>query len=191
MTAIFEFSSGILVIVVGLAITHLIAGFGSIIRFRTGLEFSWLPVIWMIVFLLVLVGWCYAIWDMLHEVETLEYTHFLVFFFTSIFFYLAARLITPDVGRDSRLSLADAFFETKTAFFLSSAAGFAVIFVYVWSLEGVIETLSTLDGFLGSALLILMIVGAFLRTLKSHWVLVCLWSTTYLYQQFIQGALVL
>ncbi len=191
MSAIFEFSSGILVIVVGLAITHVIAGLGSIIRFRTGLEFSWLPVIWMIVFLLVLVGWCYAIWDMLHEVETLEYTHFLVFFFTSIFFYLAARLITPDVGRDSRLSLADEFFDTKTAFFLSSAAGFAVIIVYVWSLEGVIETLSTLDGFLGSALLILMMIGAFLRTLKSHWVLVCLWSTTYLYQQFIQGALVI
>ena len=191
MSAIFEFSSGILVIIVGLAITHLIAGLGSIIRFRTGLEFSWLPVIWMIVFLLVLVGWCYAIWEMLHEVETLEYTHFLVFFFISIFFYLAARLITPDVGRDSRLSLADAFFDTKTAFFLSSAAGFAVILVYVWSLEGVIETLSTLDGILGSALLILMIIGAFLRTLKSHWVLVCLWSTTYLYQQFIQGALVL
>lgn len=191
MSAIFEFSSGILVIIVGLAITHLIAGLGSIIRFRTGLEFSWLPVIWMIVFLLVLVGWCYAIWEMLHEVETLEYTHFLVFFFISIFFYLAARLITPDVGRDSRLSLADAFFDTKTAFFLSFAAGFAVIMVYVWSLEGVIETLSTLDGFLGSALLILMIIGAFLRTLKSHWVLVCLWTTTYLYQQFIQGALVL
>ena len=191
MTAIFEFSSGILVIVVGLAITHLIAGLGSIIRYRTGLEFSWLPVVWMIVFLLVLVGWCYAIWDMLHEVETLEYTHFLVFFFVSIFFYLAARLIAPDVGRESNLSLADAFFDTKTAFFLSSAAGLAVITVYVWSLDGVIETLGTLDGFLGSALLALMISGAFLRTLKSHWILLCVWTTTYLYQQFIQGALVL
>ena len=45
---------------------------------------------------------------MLHEIESLEYTHFLVFFFTSILFYLAARLITPDISRAGKLNLAEA-----------------------------------------------------------------------------------
>ncbi len=190
MTAIFEFSSGILVIVVGLAITHLLAGLGSIIRYRSLLEFDWLPIAWMVVFLLVLVGWCYAIWDILHEVEALEFTHFLVFFLTSSLFYLAARLITPDIDGASTLNLADAFLETKTAFFLSSAAGFTVINVYAWSLEGFVRYLSTLEGLLGLALLILLFIGAALKKPKSHWVLVALWTTIYLGQQFIQGALV-
>ena len=122
MSAIFEFSRGIVVIVVGLAITHLLAGLGSIIRYRSQLKIDWLPITWIVVLLLVLVGWCYAIWDMLHEIESLEYTHFLVFFFTSTLFYLAARLITPDISRADKLNLANAFSETKTAFFLSSAA---------------------------------------------------------------------
>jgi len=189
MSAIFEFSSGILVIVVGLAITHLLAGLGSIIRYRSQLEVDWLPITWIVVLLLVLVGWCYAIWDILHEIESLEYTHFLVFFFTSILFYLAARLITPDISRAGKLNLTDAFFETKTAFFLSSAAAYTVISLYIWSMEGFAHTLSTLEGILGLALLVLMVVGAVLKTTKSHWVLVSLWTTTYLYQQFIQGAL--
>ncbi len=92
MTAIFEFSSGILVIVVGLAITHLVAGLGSIIRYRRHLEVDWLPIVWMVVLLLVLVGWCYAIWDILHEVESLEFTHFLVFILASTLFYLPTSL---------------------------------------------------------------------------------------------------
>ena len=69
MTSIFEFSSGVLVIVVGLAITHLVAGLGSIIRYRKVLEIDWLPITWMIVLMATLVGWFYAIWEMLHEVD--------------------------------------------------------------------------------------------------------------------------
>ncbi len=122
----------------------------------------------LVVLLLVLVGWCYAIWDMLHEIESLEYTQFLVFFFTSILFYLAARLITPDISRADKLNLADAFFETKTAFFLSNAAAYTVISFYIWSVEGFAHTLSTLEGILGLALLVLMVVGAVLKTTKSH-----------------------
>ena len=56
-------------------------------------------------------------------------------------------------------------------------------------MEGFAHTLSTLEGILGMALLVLMVVGAVLKTTKSHWVLVSFWTTTYLYQQFIQGAL--
>ena len=189
MTAIFEFSSGILVIVVGLAITHLLAGLGSIIRYRRHLEVDWLPMVWMVVLLLVLVGWCYAIWDILHEVETLEFTHFLVFFLASILFYLAARLITPDINDASRLNLRDVFLETKTAFFLTSAAAFTVIHVYIWVLEGFAFYTSTLEGILGFALLILLPIGAVLKKPKPHWVLVTLWTALYLGQQFMQGAL--
>jgi hypothetical protein len=189
MSAIFEFSSGLLVIVVGLAITHVLAGLGSIIRYRGRLEIDWLPIVWMIVMLLVLVGWSYAIWDMLHEIESLEYTRFLVFFLVSVTFYLAARLITPDIGGESNTDLTDAFFETKTAFFLSGAAGFLIIGVYEWSQEGFFHNVSTLEGALDVPLLILLFVGALLGTTKSHWVLISLWTTTYIYQQFIQGAL--
>ena len=41
MSAIFEFSSGILIIVIGLAMTHLLAGLGSIIRYRKNLQIDW------------------------------------------------------------------------------------------------------------------------------------------------------
>jgi hypothetical protein len=85
--------------------------------------------------------------------------------------------------------LADEFLKTKTAFFLSSAAGFTVISVYIWSLEGFVRYLSTLEGLLALALLILLFIGAALKKPKSHWILVALWTTIYLCQQFIQGAL--
>ena len=146
MSPIFEFSSGILIIVIGLAITHLLAGLGSIIRYRKNLQINWVPIIWILVLLLVLVGWCYAVWDQLHNVEELEFAHFLVFFITSILFYLGARLITPDINETSILNLGDVFLETKTAFFLCNATAMAWISIYVWTKNGFSDSITTLEG---------------------------------------------
>ena len=189
MTSIFEFSSGILVIVVGLAITHLLAGLGQIIRYRKQLAIDWLPIIWMLVLVLTLVGWCYAIWDMLHEVEVLEYGTFLVFFFTSVLFYLAARLITPDITPDTKLDLSSSFFETKTAFFASASSAYLMLSLYIWSDEGFVQTVSNIEGVLGVGLMLLMAGGAVISRRSYHWVLVCVWSLAYLIQQLLQGAL--
>lgn len=191
MTSIFEFSSSVLVIVVGLAITHLLGGLGSIIRYRSYLKIDWLPIAWMIVLILTLIGWFYAIWDMLHEIESLEYPTLLVFFSTSVLFYLAARLITPDISPKTRMDLTEAFFETKTAFFSSAASAYILLSLYVWSKHGFVETTRGIDGALGLSLVTLMAVGALLRTPLSHWVLVVVWSALYLTQQIIQGAMIL
>ena len=189
MSAIFEFSSGILIVVVGLAVTHLLGGLGAIIRYRRQIEIDGLPICWMLLLLLVLVGWFYAIWDMLHETEVLGYGEFLVFFLTSTLFYLAARLVTPDVSRDVRVDLTQAFYETKTAFFLCSAAGYLVINVYVLSVQGVAATLGTVDGALGVLLFALACVGGYLEQKRLHWALLATWATIYLTQQMLQSAL--
>ena len=189
MTSIFEFSSGILIIVAGLAITHLLSGLGSIIRYRGYLKIDWLPIAWMIVLILALVGWFYAIWDMLHDVAYLDYLTLLVFFTTSVFFYLAARLITPDIEPRTELDLAEAFFETKTAFFASAFGAYIVLSIYVWTEHGFVETTTTADGALGLALTALMALGAVLRKSHSHWLLIAVWSMLYLVQQLIQGAM--
>ncbi len=189
MSAIFEFSSGILIIVIGLAMTHLLAGLGSIIRYRKNLQIDWVPIIWILVLLLVLVGWCYAVWDNLHDVEELEFSHFLVFFVTSILFYLGARLITPDINHTSVLNLRDAFLETKTAFFLCNAAGIGWIGIYVWTKDGFLNTVTTVEGGLGLVLIGLLIVGTIIQKRRDHLLLVVVWTLIYLWQQFIQGAL--
>jgi hypothetical protein len=189
MTSIFEFSSSVLVIVAGLAITHLLGGLGSIIRYRKYLRIDWLPIVWMLVLMLTLIGWFYAIWDMLHEVESLDYSTLLVFFSTSVLFYLAARLITPDIAPKTQLDLSQAFFETKTAFFASASGAYLVLTLYVWSEQGFIKTVGGIEGALGLSLMLLMACGMVLRNSTSHWLLVSLWSAIYLIQQTGQGAM--
>ena len=168
---------------------HLLAGLGSIIRYRKNLQIDWVPIIWILVLLLVLVGWCYAVWDNLHDVEELEFSHFLVFFVTSILFYLGARLITPDINHTSVLNLRDAFLETKTAFFLCNAAGIGWIGIYVWTKDGFLNTVTTVEGGLGLVLIGLLIVGTIIQKRRDHLLLVVVWTFIYLWQQFIQGAL--
>jgi hypothetical protein len=143
----------------------------------------------MLVLMLTLIGWFYAIWDMLHEVESLDYSTLLVFFSTSVLFYLAARLITPDIAPKTQLDLSQAFFETKTAFFASASGAYLVLTLYVWSEQGFIKTVGGIEGALGLSLMLLMACGMVLRNSTSHWLLVSLWSAIYLIQQTGQGAM--
>ncbi len=168
--------------------THLLAGLGSIIRYRKNLQINWVPIIWMLVLLLVLVGWCYAVWDQLHNVEELEFAHFLVFFITSTLFYLGARLITPDINETSILNLGDVFLETKTAFFLCNATAFAWLYIYVLTKIG-FSIITTLEGGLTLILIGLLFIGTKIQKLDHHLYLVVVWAIVYLSQQFLQGAI--
>jgi hypothetical protein len=189
MSDLFEYATGILIVVIELAITHLLTGIGSIICYRKTLVISYIPIIWMCVLLLSLVGWCFFIFDTLHGIEVLEYTRFLVFFTVSALMYLGAKLITPDVTQTNHLNLAEAFLETKTAFFLCWAAALLLVNIYVYASEGSLESMNSVEGVLGLLLIGLMLVGSRLRKMEHHLILVVGWTFVYLWQEFVQGAI--
>lgn len=72
LMTIFEYASSILTIVIGLGVTHLLGGIGSVIRYQKNLVLSPVPIIWMAGFVVVLVGWWWAVWNMIHAVEVLR-----------------------------------------------------------------------------------------------------------------------
>jgi len=160
MSDLFEYASGILIVVIGLAITHLLAGMGSIIRYRKNLHIDWIPIIWMCVLLLVLVGWCFFVFDTLHRIEVIKFQQFLVFFIISALMYLGSRLITPEINQTTASNLTEQFLETKTAFFLCWATALLLVAAYVWVNVGFLESISSVEGVLGLFMIGLMFLGS-------------------------------
>lgn len=187
--SVFEYASTILSIVIGLGVAHLLGGVSNIIRFARQLRIYWVLVGWIVVIVLVHIGWWYAVWTGMRTDE-LSFWMFLIPFLVSMLLYTTARLLTPDFDPKDLPDLHQHFQEVRVAFFILLTLMFvvAMLFSLVWAPPD-LSALGSVEWALGVILMGLCLSGALVRDDRFHATLVIVWAVIYLAQQAIQPAL--
>jgi len=122
MTA-FDYLSVLLSIVLGLAITQLLAGFAGMVRARDRMAMYWpVPVQMAAVFLITVQVW-WALFG-LHNARDWTFGHFLIVLMQPVSLYLMAAIITPDLSGEGPFDLRALYFRERVWYF--SAILFAV-----------------------------------------------------------------
>jgi hypothetical protein len=144
MTA-FEYATGMVSIVIGLAVARVLGGIGSFISARERLAYDWFVAAWCIVVLVNLGGWWIAVWNLLHRQIEIEFSVLLAVTLATAFLYLASYVLIEgrSVGGTQH---AGAFVTPGAAFFCCLGAHFAVVVAMIYGFgmnqprEDVIET---------------------------------------------------
>lgn len=112
---VFEYLGVILSVVMGLGVTHILAGISKTIHHRTTVKLYWVQALWSINILIyiVTIWWGMFWWSGQQE---WSYFQFLMLILYAIFLFLAASLIFPwDVSDD--FDFEDHFYQTRPWFF--------------------------------------------------------------------------
>ena len=186
--SVFEYASTILSIVIGLGVVHLLGGVSNLIRFGRQLRIYWVLLGWIVVMLLVHIGWWYAVWTNMRT-EEISFWMFLLPFLVSMLLYTTARLLTPDFDPKDLPDLHLHFQEVRVAFFTLLMLLFvvAMVFGFVWAPD--LTAIGSVEWALSLILLGLCLSGALIEGDRFHASLVIVWAAIYLAQQAIQPAL--
>ncbi|MGH6872964.1 MAG: hypothetical protein ACREHE_15815 [Rhizomicrobium sp.] len=115
----FDYLSVLLSIVLGLAITQLLAGFAGLVRARDRAIMYWpLPVQMAAVFIISVQMW----WSLfgLHDARRWTFAMFLIVLMQPVGVYLMAAFITPDTSGERALDLRAIYFRERAWFFGAS-----------------------------------------------------------------------
>jgi hypothetical protein len=122
----FEYATGLVSIVIGLAVARVLGGIGSFISARERSASDWFVASWCIVVLVNLGGWWIAVWNLLRRQIEIEFAILLAVTLATAFLYLASYVLIesrPSGGTRH----ASAFVTPGTAFFCCLGAHFAVV----------------------------------------------------------------
>ncbi len=185
--SIFEYASGILTIVIGLGVAHLLGGLGNVIRARKRITMSMAPLIWMVGQVFMMVGWWWALWHWLSSIEELSVWLFLPFFVASVCWYLAARLSVPEISAEGDTHLWEEFSEVRFPFFSLLFVAYFVMYLF-GALSGA-EWGASVGDYLGYVLVALTFTGMFLKSERSNAWLAAIFISLYVLQEALQPAI--
>ena len=112
----FEYLSVLISIVLGLGLTHLLAGAAKIMRFRSDVRLYGPSLIWIgLLFLLHVQIW-WAVFE-LREVSDWTFFSFLLVLAIPTLAYLLGALLIPDFDRETDTDLKTSYFENRRWFF--------------------------------------------------------------------------
>ncbi len=186
--SIFEYSSSILAIVLALAIGNLLSGLALTIKYSSKDTRYWVHTAWSLIILVTIVGFFWAAWRALNEVEILDVWRFLLGPFAACsLFYVTSRILLPEATSDGLPSLEQHFLQVRKAFYLMLGTTFLVI-------NGVIPLLINywtplVETILGVALICVAYAGVLCKTPNQHKALVVVWAGIYLIQELLQLAI--
>ena len=100
----FDFVVTLLSFVYALAITHILATVGDIIRAGKRVRFSWLNAAWMLSWLMAIVSWWIAMWG-LREQKTWTMPAIGLLFVAACSLYLSARLVCAHIPAEGQVDL--------------------------------------------------------------------------------------
>jgi hypothetical protein len=161
----FSYLSVLLSIIIGLAITQLLQGFGRIIQARKRVKMFWPAIVLAALFVLIAVQMWWALFD-LRERTTWSFFPFLVVVLQTIMFYLTTAVMLPEIGPGEAIDLQQYYFAEARWIF-----GFAIVTVLIslardlvlnWKLPNPANTL-ILCIFIGTSL-----TGMFCRRVWLH-----------------------
>lgn len=112
----FGYLSVLLSIIIGLAITQLLQGFGRIIQARDRVKIFWPSLTWAGLLILVNVQTWWALFG-LHTRASWSFFPFLVVVLQTINLYLTTALILPEIGPGERVDLQAHYFAQARWFF--------------------------------------------------------------------------
>ena len=116
----FEFLMMIAAVVVAVAMTEIVGGWGRMMRTRAVVKIDWLHLGWTIVILFSLIQYWIGMWSYSHlQIDYMGQIFFLII--PSLFGVLAAFAITPDVPMDGELDIHEYYWAKRTAVFLPLA----------------------------------------------------------------------
>jgi hypothetical protein len=133
---VFEFVVLLLSFVYALAITHILATAGDIMRAGARVRFSWLNAAWMFLALVCILGWWVGLWDLrARAVWTMPVIW--LFFVSAAAQYLLARLVCAHIPAEGPADLvayhADEGWKYQGAY--AAVVGLAITLDYVFSGE--------------------------------------------------------
>jgi hypothetical protein len=122
----FEYATGLVSIVIGLAVARVLGGIGSFISGGERSASDWFVASWCIVILVNLGGWWIAVWNLLGRQVEIEFAILLAVTLATAFLYLASYVLIES-GSIVGTRHASAFVTPGTAFFCCLGAHFAVV----------------------------------------------------------------
>ena len=136
----FEFFMVIAGVVVAMAMTEIVAGWGRLIRADVEVELDWVHLGWTICVLLVSLGYWVGMWPYVNfEIRYTGQFWFLVF--PTLFLVLLAYALTPELPKEGKFSLRDYYLRKRLPIFLS----FIVFLVTAGIADVIIAGSNTLD----------------------------------------------
>jgi hypothetical protein len=125
----FEYATGLVSIVIGLAVARVLGGIGTFITARERSASDWFVASWCIVVLVNLGGWWIAVWIILQQQVEIEFAILLAVTLATSFLYLASYVLIESrpIGGTRH---ARAFVTPGTAFFYCLGAHFAVVVAF-------------------------------------------------------------
>ena len=121
MTA-FEYASGLISIVIGLAIARVLGGIGGFLVAKQRSASDWLVATWCLALLITMVGWWHAGWQTFRGRSEIDVGTSYAWIFATALFYLAAFILVPQtIVKEDSSEVAT----LRPAFYLCLAAHFA------------------------------------------------------------------
>jgi hypothetical protein len=131
----FEYASGLISIVVGLAIARVLGGVGTFLRLDNRTPHDWIVGTWCLVLFLALLGWWMAGWQVLQVQAEISLVTLVFWTSATALLYLSAYLLVPATiversgGPETNFQLpGGAFFACLAAHFVLMAVYMTVVF---------------------------------------------------------------
>ena len=131
----FEYATGLISIVVGLAVARVLGGIGTFSAASERPASDWIVVSWCLALLLTMVGWWMTAWATLRGQAEYAFSTLSIWFVATALLYLAAYVLIPGTSIGSARGSGSSLRPLPSAFYLYLAAHFAVAVLLGLTLE--------------------------------------------------------
>jgi hypothetical protein len=133
---VFEYASGLISIVIGLAVARVLGGIGTFIVARDRSVSDWIVAAWCVALIFVLVAWWMIGWLVLGGQTELAFTTLFLWVVASAFLYLAAFVLLPGAAIGEAGDPREHLRPLRAAFYFCLAGHFGVVFLVVLTRGG-------------------------------------------------------
>jgi len=121
----FSYLSVLLSVILGLAVTQILQGFRGLVLSRAKVRVYWPVIAWAILLLLICVQHWWSMFGMRNR-HNWTFLQFAVVLLNTVFIYMIAGLVFPDITAEKDIDLKASFYSHRTWFFLLAFGGVAV-----------------------------------------------------------------
>lgn len=131
----FSYLSVLLSIILGLAITEVLQKYRSLILSRARVRLAWLPILWSVLVLLLVVQHWWASFGLAERTQW-TFADFLVTLVLTGLIYMMAAVVLPDIPADEPVDLQAHYWRERRAFFGLFVVAVTWSILREWQLEG-------------------------------------------------------
>ena len=176
----------VVAIVLGISITNLLNKLASTLRVGNWGQL-WFRPLWCVILLICMMGYLWAFWGIYSGYTEISIWSFIAGpLFTVVCFFLISVLLPIPSDEKERADCLSYFLDERKPFF--------ILLAVLWSHLNLTILVLGLDvvsfeSLLGYMLIMLSLLGCWLRTAKGHQMLVVVWSLCFLSQEALQLAI--